>query len=189
MKLLVLAAFAAALAGQAHATCIANTGVVSITDPAPPPGTFQYLVLNGCNSYDQPLLDDFFLPYFADAGISNIVVPGGWSYTIEASNDLFGLPDAGVIEFAPTSPVGYFTEDFSYTADYSSGVDAPYVMDLTLDGSPYQVTGDPLIPASPDAVAALGSAVPEPSLAVLLALGCVSMWLALRRRRLVKTSR
>lgn len=179
---ILIAAFAALSAGQAYASCIASTGVSSVTPE--PSGTFEYFVSNACNSVDQPLLDDFFLPYFSDAGISDIVVPEGWTYSIEASNNVFDLPGAGVIEFDATPAAGYFTGDFSYTASYSAGIEGPFLMDLTKDGNNYQVSGDPLIPASPDAIAALGSAAtPEPSTTALISIGLCAIVLAARRRQ------
>jgi len=37
--------------------------------------TYDFLVQNGCHPNAQPLLTDFSIPYFSDAGISNITVP------------------------------------------------------------------------------------------------------------------
>jgi len=186
MKLPVVilaAAFAVLTASHAYALCIASTGVASVTPE--PSGTFEYFVSNGCNTVDQPLLDNFFLPYFSDAGISDIVVPDGWTYSIEASNNVFNLPGAGAIEFDASPAVGYFTDDFSYTASYSAGIEGPFLMDLTKDGNSYQVSGDPLIPASPEALNALGGAtVPEPSITALLAIGLCAIVLVAKRRRI-----
>ncbi len=183
LRVILIAAFAAILtAGQAYALCIASTGVSSVTPE--PSGTFEYLVSNGCNTVDQPLLDDFFIPYFSDAGISDITTPDGWTYSIEPTNNVFDLPGAGVIEFDATPAVGYFGGDFSYTASYSAGIEGPFLMDLTKDGNSYQVSGDPLIPASPDALNALGSAaVPEPSSIGLLTIGFCAIVLVAKRVR------
>lgn len=185
MKLHIILSFVFVVvltAGRASALCVASTGVSSVTPE--PGGTFEYLVSNGCNTVDQPILNDFFLPYFSDAGISNIVVPTGWTYSIEAGNNVFNLPGAGAIEFDATPPVGYFANDFSYTASYATGIEGPFAMDITKDGVTSRLFGDPLIPASPNAVAALGgTAVPEPSSVALLATCLGAMAVVAKRRR------
>jgi hypothetical protein len=71
--------------------------------------------------------------------------------------------------------VGYNQyEGFTDTANYA-GVKGPFAMDLTTG----RLFGDPMIPGSPDTLAALnGAAVPEPKwsgiavLALAFALGC-----------------
>ena len=131
-------------------------------------------------------MNDFYLPYFADAGISGIRVPTGWTYSIQSANNVFGLAKAGAIEFVATPSVGYYGSDqFSYTANYASGIEGPYLMDLTsAAGAPYQISGDPLIPASPDALAALSSPVPEPSTTAVIAIALIVLAMAVRKRRL-----
>lgn len=174
LHMIFVGALALSFTGHASALCIASTGVSSDTPSnGIPSSTYEYTVINGCSPEDQPMLDDFFLPYFPDAGISNIEVPEGWTYSIEPGNDIFNLPNAGVIEFDADTPFGYYgSNGFSYTADYDVGIDGPFAMDLTKDGGSYRIFGDPLIPASPEAVAALGTvATPEPSLVALLSLG------------------
>ena len=184
MKIIFVFAFTAALTtGQAYALCVASTDVTSVVIPSDLNFTYDFSATNGCRIDDQPLLTNFFLPYFSDAGISDIVVPTGWSYSIDTSDNLFDLANAGVIEFESATPLGYsFPSGFSYTADYA-GIDGPFAMTLITDGVPSTLFGDPMIPGSPDAVAALGgTAVPEPSITVPLAIGLCAMMLGLRRR-------
>lgn len=171
MKIILLLALAAALtAGRAHALCVASTDVTSVVIASDSSYTYDFSAVNGCHGNDQPLLPGYYLPYFSDAGISDIVVPDGWSYSIDTGDDLFDLPNAGVIEFESATPLGYaFPAGFSYQADYA-GIDGPFAMSLTTDGVPSTLFGDPLIPGSPEAIAALGSAAaPEPSTTIPLA--------------------
>jgi hypothetical protein len=186
MKIIFVVALAAAFtAGQAYAICAANTDVTSIVTPSDLSYTYAFSVFNGCVGVNQtqPLLNDFFLPYFSDAGIGDIVAPTGWSYSIDTSNNLFDLSNAGVIEFEAATPLGYnYATGFSYTANYA-GINGPFAINLTTGGVPSTLFGDPLIPGSPDAVAALGgTAVPEPSTTALLAIALCAMMLGLRRR-------
>jgi hypothetical protein len=169
--------FAAALTvTHAYALCVVGDSVTSTVTPSGSTFVFDFSVLNGCNTVNQPFLNDFFVPYFSDAGISNIIVPDGWIDTIDTEDDLFGLAGAGVIDFEATTPLGYsFTSGFSYTADFD-GVEGPFAMSLTTNGVGSTVFGDPLIPASPDTLAALSEAsAPEPSTSALLAFGLFSM--------------
>jgi hypothetical protein len=180
---LVAVLFAALTTGQARAICVTSTDVTSTVTPSGSIFTYDFSVLNGCRINDQPLLADFFLPYFSDAGVSDIVVPDDWSYSIDPSDDLFDLSNAGVIEFESATPLGYsYTSGFSYAADYG-GIEGPFAMSLTTDGVSSTLFGDPLIPASPDAVSALGTAaVPEPSTTAPLILGLCIVINSLRRR-------
>jgi hypothetical protein len=185
MKIIFVAALAAALtAGQAFGLCDADRDVESAVIASDSSYTYDFFVRNGCHGNVQPLLTDFFLPYFSDAGISDIVVPDGWSYSIDTGDNLFDLSNAGVIEFASATPLGYsFPDGFSYIADYA-GIPGPFAMSLTTDGVPSMLFGDPMIPGSPEAIAALGgTAVPEPSTTVPLALALCGIMLGLKRRK------
>ena len=207
--LLAAAVIGVAAAGQAWATCAIDSFVsdYSVTQNGPT-WTYVYSVQNGCATNRQPLLTDFYVPYFTDAGIANITVPMPdnsaqppitWTYSINASDDLFGLgPDAGVLDFRVTSltdvspiqmlvGVGYYeSSDFSFTSSYAP-VKGPYAMLQTAyDGGLYDSStmlfGDPSIPGSPDTIAALSGTAPESGTMALLALGLCAMAPALKRR-------
>jgi hypothetical protein len=184
MKFVVRFILSAALIGiaassHAHALCIPVSDVTStVTPDGAGVWLYDFSLVNGCNTVNQPLLSDFYIPYFSDAGIADIITPTptdmspvAWTYTIDPTNDIFGL-GAGVIDFHAATPVGYaFYEDFTYTANYD-GVKGPFAMDLTTG----RLFGDPMIPGSPDTIAALnGATVPEPkwSAIVVLALAFI----------------
>ncbi|CAN5755645.1 hypothetical protein BH11PSE8_BH11PSE8_07360 [soil metagenome] len=195
-----VAAASCLFAPQVHATCA--TGQSADTTVTPSGSTFVYAwgIFNGCAAPDSsgvvrvgPQLSHFYLPFFSDAGISDIVVPEGWVFSIDTPSNLFGLPGAGVIDFAPTTAFGYsFATGFSYTSSYA-GVYAPFRTEfytVDVDGVPtayYHYVGDPLIPGSPDAVRALGATPPVPEPASLALFGAGLGLLALRRKR--KSSR
>jgi len=151
--IIFIAALAAVLmANRAYAICDESTNVTSDVSPSGPNFTYEFFASNGCVpvNHAQHLLTEFFTPYFADAGISNIVTPSGWTYAIDPANDLFGLPGAGVLDFQSATPLGYsFTGGFSFTANYG-GVKGPFAMNLITSGVGSTLFGDPLIPASPD---------------------------------------
>ncbi|HEX3865752.1 MAG TPA: PEP-CTERM sorting domain-containing protein [Gemmatimonadaceae bacterium] len=210
----VSAALLLAAPVSARALCAAGTVVNgNVTATGPGVWTYYFSVLNGCVPNHQPLMTDFFLPYFSDAGLSNFVLPPEddqtfngsvvWTYSIDPNDDLFGLPDAGVIDYHvtvtppfevlpdQTEPgVPYYgASGFSFTADYGA-IEGPYAIQLipyddgNYVGTQY-VFGDPPIPASPLAIAALGAttATPEPSTLTLLATGCLVMGAGAVRRR------
>jgi hypothetical protein len=214
MKILgrtILAAVLAAAAGAntVWAVCAANTGVYdySVTQTGAN-WTYNFSVLNGCNPSHQPLLTNFYIPYFADAGIANITVPPPdnsasppvtWTYSLEPGNNLFGLSGAGVIDFRVTSTtsvgtgtlpgIGYWGESgFTFTSAYAP-VKGPYaILQTAYNGGLYNGTtllfGDPSIPGSPQTIAALASSVPEPASIALLVIGlCLLMVPVLRLRR------
>jgi hypothetical protein len=110
--------------------------------------------------------DRFAVPYFTDAGITNINSPTGWTYTID-NVDTFGLGfGAETLRWAAgggfSIPVGGNLSGFGYTASYGA-VKGPFSVS---DGR-RTVFGDPAIPGSPNALAAglkqETTAVPEPS--------------------------
>ncbi len=204
-RILFLAAMAAIpAAGPAYALCVASTGVYGTpTQTGAMMWTYSFSVQNGCVTNNQPFLTDFYVPYFADAGIADIVLPPPntttttstitWTDTIEPGNDLFDLEGAGVIDFQVTatpeleagpsvySPgVGYYgASGFSFTSTFAP-VEGPYAI-LQYLPPDYTTTrtlfGDPPIPGSPDTIAALNAAaVPEPCTGALLAAGlCVTL--------------
>jgi hypothetical protein len=186
------------LSGQAWAICAGSSFVFdfSVTE-LNGTWTYDYSVENGCAPNQQQLLTDFYLPYFADAGIANITVPAQdnsaipaitWSYSKDANNDLFGL-GAGVIDFHVTSTtdvsptlslpgVGYYgSSGFSFTSSFAP-VKGPYaLLQTAYAGGLYDSTtllfGDPSIPGSPDTVSALSAAAtPEPGTMGSLAIVC-----------------
>jgi hypothetical protein len=201
-----------AVSGQLWAICSAGSGVFdySITETNSI-WTYQFSVENGCAPGHQQLLTDFYIPYFSDAGIANITVPAldnatnpptTWGYTINPTDDLFGLgAGVGVIDFEVTSlaqvavstylpGVGYYgSSDFSFTSPYAP-VKGPYaILQTNYDGGLYNTStttfGDPSIPGSPQTLAALSSA-PEPGTFFLSALGvCFSVLVWKRRSKFV----
>ena len=196
--------------GTALASCSAATDVLGMAVPTDS-GTWTYSlsVANGCAFNNQPFLTDFYIPYFVDDDITNIMLPPPdtttttstitWTDTIEPDNDLFGLADAGVIDFEVTATpeleasatvdapgVGYyFASGFSFTSTFAP-VDGPYAI-LQYLPPDYDTTttlfGDPSIPGSPDTIAALNTAAaPEPAAAGLLVAGLCVMIVNLKRR-------
>jgi hypothetical protein len=99
--------------------------------------------------------DNFYVPYFSDAGISNILSPTGWSSTIESTNDLFGLgSSAGVIHWTASTGSELTLDNslsgFIYTSSLTGSVKAPFRIQYDYDGR--FLDGDPPIPASPLAI-------------------------------------
>lgn len=129
----------------------------------------------------------FYLPYFSDAGITNILSPNGWQYQID-QQDLFNLGQGA-------ATLHWFTNDtyqgiemgnqlngFGFTADYSAAK-APY---QTVLRNSMNFIGDPPIPASPSAIAAglpLIATVPLPSTILLLATGLTGLALNSKRHK------
>lgn len=132
--------------------------------------------LNGILVTDTLKVIDFYIPYFDDAGIDlgSILAPSSWSVAVEGQ-DLFGLGNgAGVIHWSTTLDYGIAIDatldGFGYTAAYS-GAKAPFQAEF-LYVDPF--IGDPLIPASPNAIAAgmtPVSSVPLPGALLLLGTG------------------
>jgi hypothetical protein len=184
-------------AGQGYAICVVDSSVFGTpfqTDPVT--WTYNFSVVNGCAYVNQPFMSDFYIPYFSDADIANIMVPPPdststtstitWTATIEPTNDLFNL-GAGVIDFQVTATpelqplpgvsapgVGYYgVSGFSFTSSFAP-VEGPWAI-LQYLGPNYTTTttlfGDPSIPGSPETIAALeGVQTPEPGTLALVGL-------------------
>jgi len=182
VRIVLFSAFIVLLtANKAHALCALGDAVTSTVTPSG--GSFSYaFVVSNPNCGSAPL-NGFFLPYFLDAAISNIIAPSGWSVTLDTATDLFGL-GAGTMDFIPATPPTLAPQTsvsgFSFLSTYGS-VKGPFATTLTAGGTQYTNFGDPLIPGSPDALKALG-AVPEPSATALLAIGLCAFGLAFQRR-------
>ncbi|MFA9217945.1 MAG: PEP-CTERM sorting domain-containing protein [Sphingomonadaceae bacterium] len=127
------------------------------------------------------------IPYFNDHGIQGeIMLADGWSqsiiatppYTFASPNELvLTAPDGGLA-------VGQASGVFSYTSIYAP-VKAPYSGTYAFGWKFY---GDPLIPGSPDALAAgypsaQLPAVPEPDSIAMLVLGLGLLAGVARRQR------
>ena len=190
---------------QASATC--GMGVFSPASTVTPQasGTYDYAYtltseFGSCVSFHGAapyVINSFEMPYFADAGVTAIESPAGWTAHID-STDAFGL-GGGAETLVWTASAGFglapvtdisdrlSLSGFGYTADYASA----YAPAGYLTGSSTLLEPvDPALPASPEALAAglvptsfpSASAVPEPSvlLTMLAGLGFVA---AARRRR------
>ena len=121
-----------------------------------------------------PLIKDFSLPYFSDAGIADISEPSDWSFEILSGNK-FGLQGADTLHWTTSVPASEIRKFgpagvFGFTANYAAAK-GPFVVAFTDFGS---FSGDPAVPASPLALAA-GlvpiTSVPEPSSSAMLLLG------------------
>jgi len=212
-SLVSAAVIGATVSTQAFALCVLpgifSTSVVSTTSST---WIYNFTVNNGCGSGG--FLTDVFLPYFSDAGITDITVPTdntsmypgstvSWSATIEPSNDVFGLAGAGAIDFhvtvspelliAPGEPLPgvdgtYFSSGFSFTASYD-GVKGPSGAEVAeFGGGDRFFSVDPLIPGSPLTLAALDATpttTPEPATLTLLATGFVGLAAVVKKRRSV----
>jgi hypothetical protein len=128
------------------------------------------------------------IPFFSDAGITNIASPAGWTYQI-LSDDTFNLGfGAGTLQWTtvgevPGIALNAALSGFSYRSLYAPGK-GPFEMALRV-GERYP--GDPGIPMSPDAIkAGIGqpAQVPEPQtwLLFLSALGVLGARAAYGRR-------
>jgi hypothetical protein len=201
--------FAAAMvlgSSSATATCSIQTAAPASTVTPDSAGTYDYgyavqavtgscVDIHGSASY---VIDAFEVPYFTDAGITNIVAPSGWTAAV-VDTDTFNL-GSGAETLVWTAATGFGIQPdsvfaspsaplagFGYTALYGSAY-AP--AGLVLGSFQDLDIVDPALPASPSALTAglqlasfpSLSAVPEPStlLAMLAGLGCLAV---ARRRR------
>jgi hypothetical protein len=149
----------------------------SITNNSECTAGFCLDTMDGIPVEDTLRVIDFYIPYFEDAGIdlSGILSPASWSVTVDSSLDLFNLGNgAGVMHWSTTFdfglPINTTLDGFGYTAEYS-GAKGPFQAEFIF-GSPF--IGDPLIPASPNAIAAglsPVSSVPIPTAILLFVSG------------------
>jgi hypothetical protein len=117
---------------------------------------------------------EFSIPFFSDAGITDIASPSGWQYQI-LSEDRFNLGfGAQTLQWTATNDesgiaYGMAGGGFAYKTLFAPGK-GPFYAGF---GGGESIIGDPAIPLSPNAIAAgIGApnAVPEPgSIALLLA--------------------
>jgi hypothetical protein len=164
---------------------VTPSATATVTDDGD--GTFTYDVVvtgNGGEIGDTELLLDFYLPWFPDMGIANVAASPAWTYSVDPTDNMFGI-GGGVMRFQfYDADYGYVQANLSFQADYV-GVEGPYhsVLTDTVTGQPVQIWGDPLIPASPETLQAL-SAVPEPAApaSMLAALGLFTAAAALRKK-------
>ncbi len=203
---ILLASMMALASTDASALCFVAYPTISSTVTPTGSGSYDYGYSVGaahgsCVAYygTAPyVLEAFELPYFADAGITAIQSPEGWSAAI-LDVDTFNLGN-GAETLVWTASAGYgiqpvdssYTGDgvpslpgFGYTADYGSA-ESPSGVKVHSFQDPWIV--DPALPASPTALAAgllpasfpSLSAAPEPSSALALLAGLA--FLATRRR-------
>lgn len=125
----------------------------------------------------------FAIPFFSDAGITDITDPAGWQHEIVTDNQ-FGLLNASSLIWRAIGdsdgvPPGLSLSGFSYVANFAAGK-GPFSVTNAF-GSTY--FGDPAIPLSPAAQAAGISAVPEPASLALLLSGFIVSRLVITARR------
>lgn len=129
---------------------------------------------------------EFAIPYFDDAGITAILAPSNWTYSI-SSTDVFnlGFGAKAIVWQAVTDnagiALGATLGGFGYESSYEPGK-GPYSFTLGNGTTSY---GDPAIPLSPNAVAA-GilplSNVPEPEQYLLTLVSIAALATRLRKR-------
>ena len=185
----------------------------SVTSTATPSiWNYTYSITNSAtwityrSDQDKAPLQHFNIPYFDDAGITNITSPDGWSYRINDNNN-FGLTGAKTLEWYASVRLDIpFCVGNGNTGCILSGIDpgsmvsgfgfdgafgpakAPYEATFAQVTSPYTFfdRGDPPIPASPDALNAglqPQSTVPEPGTLALIFSGFCAIGLLARIKR------
>jgi len=195
------------LLAATSASALCNISIQAPTSTVTPDGSGNYAydyTLSGVggscvffHGSDNYVTNTFEMPYFADAGITAIESPAGWTYAIVAT-DTFSL-GSGAETLVWTADTGYGLQPdtgtgtvptqsgFGYAAGYGSAYSEAGVL---LGTSPYPDFVDPALPGSPDALAAglqlkafpSASAVPEPSAALALLAGLGLLGFVRRRR-------
>lgn len=186
-NLIVIGLFGAA--AGAHASAISYTPPpytpqVTVNETVTPfqgeGGGYQYtLSLTNSstgNGSSGSTLTDFYLPYFRDEALSHFLVPSGLGFSI-LNSDMFNLGHGALTThiYNLNLPETFTSATLSYVSPYAA-IKAPY--SAVIGG--VNIQGDPFIPGSPLARAALpqGATVPEPGTIALLGLGlfgfCVS---------------
>ncbi len=133
--------------------------------------------------------DNFYVPYFPDAGVLSISSPVGWSAVVEDSNDLFTLgSSAGVIHWTASAgnELALYSSlsGFIYTSSIASSVEAPFRFQYNFDGR--SIDGNLPIPGSSLALKAglpILTAVPAPAAAWLFGSGLLGVIGFARRKK------
>lgn len=195
---------------EPYPTVASITSIVTQSGPA----TWQYqlTIHNDSESHDfgaygpVPWVYWVMIPYFADAGVTNITCPGtcwnalsgqGWFWSTPSVNSVGGTPGFGnpndlalSWEWPADTPVlgpGTSLSGFGFTASYAP-VKGPFNLRFAL-GQAY--FGDPAIPGSPLALAAgyvepyPVTGVPEAGTYAMLLAGLAWLGVVARRRAVV----
>jgi hypothetical protein len=203
---IVVAAVATLASTSASALCSISTPTPTST-VTPAAGTsydYQYTVTGvsgSCVAFYGPeryVVDAFELPYFADAGVTAIQSPTGWTARVVA-DDTFNLghgaetlvwtadASSGIQPGNNADVLAQTLAGFGYTANYSSAY-APG--GIQIQSGNFTIV-DPALPASPAALEAglqpttfpTASSVPEPSIAFSMIAGLACLTLVRRRTR------
>jgi hypothetical protein len=142
---------------------------------------FNTSVDNSVTSYE--------IPWFDDAGITNITGPSGWNYS--TSESAFGpYPAMSLVWNYPANPIapGESLSGFGFTASYAP-VKGPFALGFD-NGAMFM--GDPAIPGSPLAGDAgytkpfPVTSVPEPETYAMMLAGLGLLGFAARRRKMAQ---